>query len=128
MCLSSSGAREHQLIGKIVNIQGSTNPPGSPIMRHSGIRKFGLQFVYKVCHKNPQKSRAKSTTLRNHPHDVNTAILGDPWVEDTNFDHVEPFSGVFPHPSYDVLFIEYWKEFPSVDAWKRGREIIDGKR
>jgi hypothetical protein len=53
--------------------------------------------VYKVCRKNLKKRWAKSATLRNPLHDVNTAILGDPWVEDTNLDHVEPLSGVFPY-------------------------------
>ena len=44
--------------GVIVYIKNSPDPPESSIMRDSGIRKFCLEFMYEVCHKDSEESRA----------------------------------------------------------------------
>ena len=43
---------------QIVYIKNSPNSPESSIMRDSGNRKFCLEFMYEVCHKDSEESRA----------------------------------------------------------------------
>lgn len=92
---------------QIVHIDNSLNPTDPLVMRNSGISgKYRFQLVYKVRHQSPKKSMAKPTPLRSSMHDVDTATLGNPWMQHSNLDYVKPFSEVLPDSTCIVLFTQ----------------------
>jgi len=73
-------------------MEDSTCPPDNPVVCDSSCRELRSQFMYEVSHKDPKKGGAKPATLGHSMQHVDTASRGDPWMEDTNLDYVEPFA------------------------------------
>jgi len=49
------------------------------------------------------KIHEKSSLLS---HDVNAAVMWDPWVHNTNLDYLKSFSEMLPHSPYNVFFTQ----------------------
>ena len=67
------------------------------------VRELSFQLVYEVCHKYPKQRRAQPAALRNSTQDFSVAIRRDFWVQDSDFNDLNPFPEVLPHSAHDVI-------------------------